>query len=94
MQTYVAEIKGVPVIAFQAKSKAAAKDFVASQSIQDDIRAMERDGKRVWDGKARIRVRSANRGERQQLVMGMLSVGLIAKRIDINFWVSLITSQF
>jgi hypothetical protein len=94
MQTFVAEISGVPVIAFQAKNKAAARDFVASQSIRDELRTMERDGKRVWDGKAKIRVRSANRGERQQLVMGMLSVGLIAKRIDLNFWVSLISSQF
>lgn len=92
MQTFVAEIKGLPVIAFQAKNKAAARDFVASQSIQDELRAMEKDGSPVWDGKSRIRVRSANRGERQQLVMGMLTVGLMAKRIDINFWVSLIAS--
>ena len=93
MHTFVAETKGTPLIAFQAKNKAAARVFIKRKPIREELRALECHGKRVWDGMSEIRVRAANAAERRQLVMSMLSVGLMVKRIDLNFWVSLISTQ-
>lgn len=93
MHAFVAEVDGKPVIAFQAKNKAEARAFVKRKSIQKEIRAMKRGGKRVWAEASKLSVRAANPVERRHLAMSMLSVGLLAKRIDLNFWVSLISTQ-
>jgi len=91
MHTFVAEVDGKPVIAFQAKNKAEAKAFVESKPVNSEIRTMKHRGKRIWDKASELRVRAANPAERRHLAMSMLSMGLLAKRIDVNYWVSLLS---
>lgn len=93
MQTFVAEIDGIPVIAFQAKNKAEARAFVERRSMRKELRALKYRGMRLWHETCDLRVRAATRSERRQLTMAMLSIGLMAKRIDLNFWASLISTQ-
>lgn len=93
MHAFVAEVDGVPVIAFQAKTKAEARAFVERAPLKNEIRAMTHHGKRVWDRASQLSVRAANPAERRRLAMSMLSIGLLAKRIDLNFWVSLLSMQ-
>jgi hypothetical protein len=93
MHSFVAEIDGKPLIAFQAKNKDEAKAFVERGKIREELRALQRGGKPVWDGVADFTVRAANKAERRQLTLAMLSIGLMAKRINFDFWVSLISAQ-
>lgn len=93
MHAFVAEVNGKAVIAFQAKNKAEARAFVESQSMKKEIRSMTHCGKRIWDKAAELRIRAANPAERRYLAMSMLSIGLLAKRVDLNFWVSLLSTQ-
>lgn len=91
MHAFVAEVDGKPVIAFQAKNKLEARAFVESKPVQKEIRSMKKGGQRIWDKASELRVRAANPAERRHLAMSMLSVGLLAKRIDVNYWVSLLS---
>lgn len=91
MHSFVAEIDGVPVIAFQAKNKKEARAFVERHPVKKEIRSMKLRGKRIWDKTSELRIRAANPVERRRLAMSMLSIGLMAKRIDVNYWVSLMS---
>lgn len=93
MHTFVAEVDGKPVIAFQAKNKAAARAFVERKSIKTEIRSMTHRGKRIWDRASELTVRAAKPAERRHFAMSMLSLGLLAKRVDVNFWVSLLSAS-
>ncbi|GAB4233459.1 MAG: hypothetical protein Kow0032_16740 [Methyloligellaceae bacterium] len=93
MQTFVAELDGTPVIAFQAKNKVEARAFLERDSIKQELKAMEQGGRRLWASASRLRIRAANAAERQRLAMAMLAFGLMAKRIDVNFWVSLLSTN-
>lgn len=93
MHSFVAEIDGVPVIAFQAKNKKEARAFVERRSMKKELRALKHRGKQVWKGTSKLKIRAANPLERRHLAMSMLSIGLLAKRVDVNFWVSLLSTQ-
>jgi hypothetical protein len=93
MHAFVAEVDGVPVIAFQAKNKVEARAFVERKPVKKAIRSMELRGKLLWEKTSELRIRAANSVERRHLAMSMLSIGLLAKRIDMNFWVSLLSTQ-
>lgn len=93
MHSFVAEIDGVPVIAFQAKNKKEARAFVERNPVKKEIRGMKHRGKRIWEKTSELRIRAATPIERRYLAMSMLSIGLMAKRIDVNFWVSLLSTQ-
>lgn len=93
MHAFVAEVDGVPVVAFQAKNKVEARKFIDREPVKQEIRTAKFRGKRVWDKASELRIRAANPAERRHLAMSMLSIGLLAKRIDLNFWVSLLSMQ-
>jgi hypothetical protein len=93
MHAFVAEVDGKPIIAFQAKNKVEARAFVKRDSVQQEIRAMKRGGMPVCDKASDLHIRAANPVERRRLAMSMLSIGLLAKRIELDFWISLISTQ-
>jgi len=93
MHAFVAEVDSIPVVAFQAKNKEEARKFVERPPVKKEIRTAKHRGKRVWGKASKLHIRAANPVERRHLAMSMLSIGLLAKRIDLNFWVSLVSMQ-
>jgi hypothetical protein len=73
MQTYVAEIDGRAVLSFRAENEREAQMWIDSEEeVRAELKVLENEGRRLWDGKAKISVRAATVAE--QLARMKLSV--------------------
>jgi hypothetical protein len=63
MRTYVVEINGRGIAAFNAESRMAAEDFVSGRpahgrAFRDDLMVLKNDGRDLWDGKSDLSLRN------------------------------------
>ena len=62
-RVFVLEIGGKPILAFVATTLREAMELSRESWLRDDFRVIESGGDPVWDGKAKITVRSAEPDE-------------------------------
>jgi hypothetical protein len=64
MQTYVAEIDGRAIFAFRAPDDASAQAWLDIHAVmRHTLETLHSDGRRIWNGQARILARRASSGE-------------------------------
>ncbi len=63
---YVLEISGRPILAFSAASQREALSLRHEQWLRDDLREAQVRGAALWDGKAKLSVRTATPAETAQ----------------------------
>lgn len=54
-----------PILVFEAEDDIDADDIAKAGWLRDDLRVLESEGRPLWDGRARIRVREASDAERE-----------------------------
>ena len=60
MSVYVAEISGRGIVAFEAEDESGAEARLADSAFRRDLYVFQSEGRGLWDGASKIRLRTAH----------------------------------